>query len=232
MSGFLVCMAVLSACPPMVETSTTVASSASTTEQPPVLRSGPELREAVRAALRLWARPSDTEAHVAAKEFLTLYHELERDNRLARAGREQLRGKVRGRLIRLADQIAKRVAREKRLAEKARPEKAELPAGKGDALAQQFGGLGRGGGMFAGGGMQGAGFGGGGLGGRANQDDDHGPELVELIKQTIAPTTWEDVGGNGSIYYWRPGRAVVVRQTDEVHGQIADVLQQLERAGR
>ena len=245
MSAFLICVTVLAVSPPG-ET----ASPAATIQQPAAQRTGTELRESVRAALRLWARPSDTEADAAAKEFITLYGELERDDQLARAQREQLRGKVRGRLLRLADQITKRVRREKRLAEKARAENVELPAGKADPLAQQFGGQpfvlpgfgqqriagqqGFGQQRFGqqgfGGGMQGGGMQGGAFG--AARNDDHGPDLVELIKKIISPNTWEDVGGNGTIVYWRPQRAIVVRQTAENHEALADVLEQLGRAGR
>ncbi len=62
-------------------------------------------------------------------------------------------------------------------------------------------------------------------GGRAA--DDHGPELVELIQTVIAPQSWDINGGPGAIYYYRPLRALVIRQTDEVHGQIGDVLGQM-----
>ncbi len=248
MSTFLICAALLAVSPPGETASPTVASPAATAQKPVALRTGPELREAVRAALRRWAKPSDTEADAAAKEFITLYGELERDDQLARAQKEQLRGKVRGRLLRLADQITKRVLRERRLAKKARAENVAVPAGKADPLAQQFGGQphfigpGFGGQRFAGqqgfGGQRGfggqQGFGGGMQGGAfgAAGNDDHGPDLVELIKKVIAPNTWEDVGGNGTIFYWQPGRAMVVRQTAENHEALADMLEQLGRAGR
>lgn len=67
-------------------------------------------------------------------------------------------------------------------------------------------------------------------GGTAN--DDHGPVLVDLIQKTVAPRHWAPHGGPGTIHYWRPGRALVIRASDEVHGQIGDVLRQLQRAGQ
>jgi type 1 glutamine amidotransferase len=48
----------------------------------------------------------------------------------------------------------------------------------------------------------------------------------------IAPGTWDVNGGAGSIYYWAPGHAMVILQTDDVHDQIADVLLQLQNANR
>ena len=58
-----------------------------------------------------------------------------------------------------------------------------------------------------------------------------GEELVELIQKTICIDTWEINGGNGTIYYYGPMKAMVVNQTAEVHEEIAQVLEQLRRAG-
>jgi hypothetical protein len=66
---------------------------------------------------------------------------------------------------------------------------------------------------------------------RSIQQDDFGPELVELIENTIAPGSWESQGGPGRIRYWRPGRAMVISQTDEVHRDLADLMGQLRKAG-
>ena len=59
---------------------------------------------------------------------------------------------------------------------------------------------------------------------------EYGWELVELIEQVVSPHTWARNGGKGQIWYWAPGRALVVRQTEEVHQQIEDLLNQLRRA--
>jgi hypothetical protein len=56
---------------------------------------------------------------------------------------------------------------------------------------------------------------------------DHGQELLNLIKATIAPDSWDDAGGNGSIYYWSAWHVLVIRQTDEVHEQIEGLLKAL-----
>lgn len=69
-----------------------------------------------------------------------------------------------------------------------------------------------------------------GMGGPAQ--DDAGPLLVDLIQKTIAPGHWASQGGPGTIYYWRPGRAMVIRATQQAHEQIGDVLRQLQQAGR
>jgi hypothetical protein len=194
---------------------------------PGTLRSGRELSDAVQAALRRWVRPTDAVADQAAREFLVLYNELGQDRGLGPAVRESLRVKVRGRLARLADQISKRVARERREAKPEPRPTLSVPPGK-DHLAQ-IGGFG--------GGLAGAGIGGpaaAGTGAAAwgGLPADNGEQLVDLIRRTIAPSTWDVNGGPGTIYYWRPGRALVIRQTSEVHEDVADLLQQLERMSR
>jgi general secretion pathway protein D len=71
-----------------------------------------------------------------------------------------------------------------------------------------------------------AGPGPGGLGGGAQADFD---SLIDLIKSTVKPTTWDDVGGPGSIAPFETNLSLVVSQTQEVHEEIADLLEQLRR---
>jgi len=70
------------------------------------------------------------------------------------------------------------------------------------------------------------GFGPGGLGGGANADFD---SLIELITGTIQPTTWDEVGGPGSIEPFETNLSIVVSQTQDVHEEIVDLLEQLRR---
>ncbi|HEV3416297.1 MAG TPA: hypothetical protein VG056_05775, partial [Pirellulales bacterium] len=69
-------------------------------------------------------------------------------------------------------------------------------------------------------------FGPGGLKGGNQADFD---SLIELITSTISPTSWTDSGGTGSIAPFETNLTLVVSQTQEVHEQIADLLQQLRR---
>lgn len=57
--------------------------------------------------------------------------------------------------------------------------------------------------------------------------------LIEIITTTIAPTTWDEVGGPGSIsaYDGRAGPALVVSQTYEVHEELGNLLIKLEKFG-
>ena len=70
------------------------------------------------------------------------------------------------------------------------------------------------------------GYGPGSLGGAAMADFD---TLIELITSTIAPDTWDDVGGPGAIESFPTNLSLVISQTQDVHDQIADLLAQLRR---
>lgn len=70
------------------------------------------------------------------------------------------------------------------------------------------------------------GFGPGGLGGGAAADFD---SLIDLITSTIQPTTWDEVGGPGSIAGFETNLSLVVSQTQDVHEEIVDLLEQLRR---
>lgn len=53
--------------------------------------------------------------------------------------------------------------------------------------------------------------------------------LIDLIQTTIAPESWDVNGGRGSIGYYSPLQALVVRQTGEVHHELGGLLEQLRR---
>ena len=60
---------------------------------------------------------------------------------------------------------------------------------------------------------------------------DNGLGLVDLIQKTIHPDFWDVQGGPGSIVYFSPLRCLVVRATDDVHGDVGGLLDGLRRAG-
>ncbi len=66
----------------------------------------------------------------------------------------------------------------------------------------------------------------GGLGGGVEPDFD---SLIDLIVSTIKPTTWDEVGGPGSIAPFETNLSLVVSQTQDVHEEIVDLLEQLRR---
>ncbi len=56
---------------------------------------------------------------------------------------------------------------------------------------------------------------------------DFGPALVELIYRTISPEFWDVRGGPGSIVYYQPWHALVVRATPEIHERIGGIAEGL-----
>ncbi|MFO0870974.1 MAG: hypothetical protein U0935_18770 [Pirellulales bacterium] len=100
---------------------------------------------------------------------------------------------------------------------------ANQPAATSGSVLAQMGA----GGMLPGNrGPQSLGSGPGGLGGGAQPDFD---SLIELITTTVAPQSWSEVGGAGSIESFPTNLSIVVSTTQEVHDQIADLLEQLRR---
>jgi type II secretory pathway component GspD/PulD (secretin) len=53
--------------------------------------------------------------------------------------------------------------------------------------------------------------------------------LMDLIKGTIQPHTWKDMGGPGTVQYYPLGMAMIINQTQEVQGEIVDLLAALRR---
>ena len=55
-------------------------------------------------------------------------------------------------------------------------------------------------------------------------------QLIDVVTATIAPTTWDEVGGPGAIHEFRHSAAIVISQTREVHEQVASLLTAVRRA--
>ena len=53
--------------------------------------------------------------------------------------------------------------------------------------------------------------------------------LIDLIQNTIAPDSWQATGGPGAIAPFFTNLSLVISQTQEVHEEIADLLEQLRR---
>jgi hypothetical protein len=60
-------------------------------------------------------------------------------------------------------------------------------------------------------------------------DADASQELIDVIQQTIAPQSWDVNGGEGVAIFFAPKGALVVRQTEEVHNGLFDVVNHLRR---
>jgi Flp pilus assembly secretin CpaC len=54
-------------------------------------------------------------------------------------------------------------------------------------------------------------------------------ELMKLIRATVAPQTWSDKGGQGTMQYFSIGMGLVIQQTPERHEKIRSLLADLRR---
>jgi hypothetical protein len=181
---------------------------------------------------------SNSEKAAAICDLCTLYRELARDSRLELSDTlKEYKGTIRNRLVRSKSDIKAYLAREKRTAPKIKKQAdgQELVASQAQSASQSLAdqmalvssSLGGPAKVFsnAAAGQQPAGGFGGGMA-------DYGSDLVNLIERTIAPDTWENNGGNGSIVYYPGLMALVVRATSEVHNDTGALLDNLREAGR
>jgi hypothetical protein len=103
-------------------------------------------------------------------------------------------------------------------------------SGMGGGRSGGMGGMG--GGMGGTGGMGGGpahGSGGGPVTSTASQRDFD--SLIDLIKTSVKPTTWDDVGGPGSIAPLEgPAGMLVFHQTQEIHQRTEKLLEQIREA--
>ena len=166
--------------------------------------------------LARWAHADEKDAEAAAREFLVLYKELRGHPPAGGRSSGASRKGSRPAGAALADDCPR----------------GGTPAGLGRATARHRGNRRpSGGGVGAAAPAGGAGMAMPGGGGPNGPDADEGQNLVDLIQTTIAPETWDVNGGQGSIYYWRNQHVLVIRATDDVHGFVGDVIDQLQRAG-
>jgi hypothetical protein len=200
----------------------------------PAAKSAKDLRQAVTDGLRHAnsAKPADRQAAVTA--LVDVFKELGRDQRLPAKERQRLGAEIRSRLLRFATQFRHDLAHSGQRPADSRAGAAGGPGVEGLndlvdliektigpddwVLAQRIGGPA---------GLPGAAAGGqagGAYGGIDQQTEANGQALVDLIENTVAPDSWDVRGGPGTIIYYNPLRALVIRQTGEGHDNIGDVL--------
>ena len=182
-----------------------------------------EIEKEMRLLLRLEATATSEPQRVAViYEMLPLYRELASDpRRQASPTLERYRIQLRSRLLQIQARLKRQLAREK-TGPRQPPSLAEAAT---DALIDQMS-------------LVGASAGGpsrlfssrGAFGGAAVRPD-YGLALVELIQTTIEPDFWDVRGGPGTIVYYAPLHALVVRATSEVHHKVGGAVKVIRQAG-
>jgi hypothetical protein len=185
-----------------------------------------EINRDLRALLREQATAKTPgQQTLVIRKLVRLYGEICQHPDLATSDTlKSYRIKLRGRLLRIQQELERDIARqEKRSGQTAASgiSSARLADAATKAMADQLSligySLGGPGKVFSQGGAMGP--------------PDYGPALVELIQRTIAPGFWDVNGGPGTIVYYAPLRALVVRATGEIHGNLRGALGGLRRAG-
>ena len=181
----------------------------------------------ISAFLRNEANAATEFEHAAAiRDLCTLAIEIRYDRRFERSVRMQgLMKKIRSRLDRIAKKEAKRINRERSDFDLLAQE-VSVEDSIDDALSNNLELSG-----FASGGplaffSQTYGANGGGII-RANADD-----LIRLIQSTISPSFWDVNGGVGSIHFYAPLNALVIRATEDIHYRIGGSIGKMHRLNR
>ena len=192
-------------------------------EQPGTPRRYHEIEKDLRELLKLEATAITKSERVAAiYEMLPLYREIRyHPRRLTSPTLERYRFQLRSRLL----QIQKRLKRELARQAQESPRATSLAEATTNAVIDQMSLVGASAGgpsqLFA---SKGA-FGG------AARPPDFGLALVELIQATIEPDSWDVHGGPGTIVYYAPLHALVVRATSEVHHKIGGAVKVIRQVG-
>lgn len=158
------------------------------------------LPQRVRQVLKKWSKTPDENAEMAARELLLLHEELQTSFELTPNAQKLLTQAVERKLKGLSRQISKTL-----------PANVTLPESHSEVLGQWNAGE---------------------VSPMQRQDElaqVGGEQLVEVIQKTIRPDSWEENGGRGTIYYWNNHRVLIIRQTQEVHGEVGGVMRQLRR---
>ena len=189
-----------------------------------------ELQREIRQSLRAEAQSTTLADRTAAiYELCALHREIVADSRFRSLETlQEMRREVASRLVKIQSDLKRRIHRE-RLEKRPADPRDELlrsiadhwsligsvQGGPAELLASQR--------WFVGDAAGGAARGGQGV-------PDNGQGLVDLIQATIHPGFWDVQGGPGTIVYYSPLRCLVVRATDEVHGNVGGLVQGLRAA--
>ena len=157
-----------------------------------------KLRRSLRQALNRAFPTAPDDIQRQAREFVALYRQTAQSS-LGASERSRSLARLRGRLVGLSKAIARNDASDAQIAT-ASSRTAKSSDSAGSVKTSK---------------LRPAEYGGPGGAPRSN-----GQDLIDLIQNTIAPESWDVMGGPGTIMYWEPGFALVVRQTDDVHEQI------------
>ena len=170
------------------------------------VRSPHTLHAAIRAAMRSEAIATTvSQQNTASRALCALYGEVQSNDLMSHRSRVQWADKIRSRFLGIKKKLEAAIAHKKDLRQ-------TTPASTANPTISSTPSTGP------------------AMGGQA-QADDNGIALVELIQQTIRPDIWDVNGGQASIVYFAPLRALVVRAPGDAHRRADHLLNRLRAAG-
>jgi hypothetical protein len=155
-----------------------------------------KLRDQFRDLTRRTARPNDLDPADVVPDLVSLYTALYQPNDLPGSELVDMRRRTETRL----EKVRERLLRDKRRLEQEQAREARRNRTQARIRHEQ---------MLAGG---------------TAAELSNAQALIDLITRTIEPDSWAENGGRGTITYFAPVHALVVRNTLHVHEQIGGVL--------
>lgn len=193
-----------------------------------------KLRQEIHAALRAESTSTGSEREAAIRRLTVLYRIAEADEQLSDASRRQLTTHLRARLKRVEASLVKTLdpSTGAQLQSADASTQSHMPRtilaqirGNPPAAAPAGGAIQNNPGVAAGNFRPPA------NGSFAAQTTANANQLIELIQNTIAPTSWDVRGGQGSIRFFAPAQVLVIRQTGGIHDQVGAAIGKM-RANR
>jgi hypothetical protein len=185
------------------------------TDRPDNVREVSAIRKEVSALLRTEAKDDDAARYRQVQRMSQVYLEIVGDERFVSSPvLQQQKSKLHTRLLKIRDELKRQRSTDKRTVDK-RPtdndqQQREIAASMAAHLQLASQSLGGPSAVFE--------------GASGGAPVDYADDLIDLITETISPTHWNVNGGEGSIMFYRPVLAIVVRASSEVQSGVGGLL--------
>ena len=164
----------------------------------PVALTVEQLREVYRDLNLRTARPRDIVAADVTPDLIELYAALHAPNDLPGSELVAMRRRIENRLELVRDRLRREQYQARRSSQQAEQRVRTRSGASAETAAGSAGG--------------------------PAEERRNAQALIDLITETIEPESWQVNGGRGRIIYFSPLRVLVVRSSQDMHGQIGGAL--------
>lgn len=185
------------------------------TDRPDNVREVSAIRKEVSVLLRTDAKNDDAARYRQVQRMSQVYLEIVGDERfVANPVLQQQKSKLYTRLLKIRDELKRQRSTDKRAVDKRRSDddqqRHDIAISTANHLQFASQTLGGPAAVFE--------------GASGGAPIDYADDLIDLITETISPTHWNVNGGEGSIMFYRPVLALVVRASSEVQSGVGGLL--------